>query len=179
MKSLYFLASLGLLLLLTTLLTPSTAQAQVGISIIPASTTYTAGQSVTVVITKGASSTSTSYSLDLFEGDPDILSPNYVGFYTREDAQGTNTDSFTFLSGQTVAYFFVRFDWTGTPGGSVGTNRVFRVTNDDFSDVANKGFTPGFEVKARPALNLALSPSSSIYTVGQPVSGTLTGGIEG
>lgn len=139
------------------------------VSVSPLSATYTIGQSVTVTLTGGTSGR--SYALSLYDGDPTDMGTPVSELSFIENSEGNSNNTLTWQSGQTSAWFVVRF--TGA-----GSNRVFDVgnaANNEFADTDLGGFT----VLPKPALTVTLSPNSTSYTVGQSVTATMTGGIVG
>jgi hypothetical protein len=150
------------------LLTLSPCRAQLSLTLTPASTTYTEGQSVTVSVSGGT--VSTTYTLGAYDDDPANPGSNNLNISFLND-QNVLSKSIVWQSGDVTRYVVIRFE-----DGAAGPHRYIEVANQDFTQAPNSG---PIQILAKPTLTVGYTPSSTSYTVGQSLTLTLTGGIVG
>ncbi|TAE22698.1 MAG: hypothetical protein EAZ91_23245 [Cytophagales bacterium] len=143
------------------------------LTLIPAATTYTVGQSVTVLVTGGTAND--TYNFTLYDSDP-VANPSASGLLDftllyKSDNSPLNNYMIQLGAAETSGYYVIKFT-----AGAIGSGRV--VDLDVNSGTTYLDSAP-LEIIAAPALGLSLSPNSTTYTVGQSVTATLTGGIQG
>ncbi|WP_164490041.1 glycine-rich protein [Runella sp. SP2] len=155
----------------------ATRQAQIsamGVTISPVSPSYTIAQSVKVTVTGGTPGN--KYTLNLYDRDPNDPAANFLDLAYVSNSTGSTGNTFTMPAGQTSGWFIVKFV-AGT--GVLGTGRVFDVEETNASNPVDYASITNLEILPKPTLGLTLSPASTTYTVGQPITATVTGGIVG